>query len=113
MSQHNFATSHKGFPITVKLGWDRPMRYFFMVIPKPAELVDETMQVEDDNFLYSNLHEADPFGHDLDYYREVLRHFQIVVPDSMFIEVEHDAARNVGNRVVKHLADGSFTERYL
>ena len=72
MSRHCFDTSHKGFPITVVLGWDRPMQYFFLTIEKPAELIDDAMQVEDDRFLYSNLHEADPFGHGLDYSREVL-----------------------------------------
>lgn len=111
MSRHYFDTSHKGFPVTVILGWDRPLNYFFLVIEKPAELIDDTMQVKDDDFLYSNLHEIDPFGHGLDYYRGVLRHFQIVVPESMFIEVQHDAARNIGNRMVKHQADGLFTER--
>ncbi len=111
MSRHYFDTSHKGFPITVIVGWDRPMNYFFLVIEKPAELIDDTMQVEDEDFLYSNLHEIDPFGHDLDYYREVLRHFHIDVPDSMFIEVLDDAERNIGNRIVKHQADSSFTER--
>ena len=113
MSRHYFDTFHKGFPVTVLLGWDRPMNYFFLVIEKPTELIDDTMKVESDDFLYSNLHEDDPFAHDLDYYREVLRHFQILVPESLFIEVQHDAERNVGNRVVKHQADGSFTEREL
>ncbi|VFR27561.1 hypothetical protein BRI6_4642 [plant metagenome] len=89
------------------------MQYFFLVIEKPAELVDDAMQVEDDDHLYSNLHERDPFGHDLDYYRAVLRNFQIVVPESMFTEVERDAERNVGNRVVDHQVDGSFTQREL
>lgn len=111
MSRHYFVTSHKGYPITVQIGWDRPMQYFFLVIPKPTELVDDAMQVEDDDYLYSNLHEADPFAHDLDYYRQVLRHFQIGVPESMFTEVLNDAAGNVGNREVLHDADGSFTER--
>lgn len=110
MSQHCFDTFHKGFPITVILGWDRPMQHFFLTIEKPAELIDDTMKFEDDHFLYSNLHEADPFGHDLDYYREVLRYFQIIVPESMFIEVEDDAKTNVGNRVARHQPDGSFTE---
>ncbi|MDF8361337.1 MULTISPECIES: hypothetical protein [Pseudomonadota] len=110
MSQHYFETNYKDFPITVILGWDRPMQHVFLVIRKPPELVDETLQVLDENFLYSNLYEKDPFGHDLDYYREVLRHFQISVPESMFNEVEHDAVRNVGNRFVKHGADGSLTE---
>lgn len=110
MSRHCFDTSHKGFPIIVVLGWDRPMQYFFLTIEKPAELIDDAMQVEDDRFLYSNMHETDPFGHDLDYYREVLRHFQIIVPESLFREVQSDAERNVGNRFTRHQADGSFTE---
>ncbi len=28
MSRHCFDTSHKGLPIIVVLGWDRPMQYF-------------------------------------------------------------------------------------
>lgn len=110
MSQHYFKTSHKGFPITVVLGWDRPIQHFFMQIEKPAELVDDTARVLDENLLYSNLYEKDPFGHDLDYYHEVLKHFQISVPDSMFNEVWIDSVRNAGNRFVKHEADNSFTE---
>ena len=69
MSRHYFDTFHKGFSVTVLLGWDRPMNYFFLVIEKPTELIDDTMKVESDDFLYSNLHESDPFNHDLDYYR--------------------------------------------
>ncbi|GAA0808630.1 hypothetical protein [Cupriavidus gilardii] len=41
----------------------------------------------------------------------VLRHFHIDVPESMFTEVQQDCEGNVGNRVVKHQADGSFTEQ--
>ena len=111
MSQHYFETSHKGFPITVVLGWDRPMQHFFLLVRKPAELEDDTIQVLDENFLYSNLYEEDPFGHDLDYYREILQRLQINVPDSMFGEVKRDAERNAGNRFVKHTASGSFTEQ--
>ena len=110
MSRHIFVTSHKGFPITVVLGWDRTLSYFFLTIEKPSELIDEAMQVEDEHFLYSNMHEPNPFAHDLDYYRQVLHHFQIDVPESLFAEVQQDQDRNVGNRVVKHLADGSFIE---
>ncbi|SSW73803.1 hypothetical protein AVE30378_06150 [Achromobacter veterisilvae] len=100
MSRHYFDTVHKGFPITVVLGWDRPMNYFFLFIEKPTELIDDTAKVE-----------SDPFNHDLDYYRVVLCHFQIDVPESMFTEVQQDCEGNVGNRVVKHQADGSFTEQ--
>ncbi|HCM5830611.1 hypothetical protein [Klebsiella pneumoniae] len=105
MSRHYFATSHKGAPVTVYLGWDRPVQYFFLVIEKSAA------RVEEDDYLYSNLHERDPFGHGLDYYRDVLRHFQIVVPESMFTEVQRDADNHVGNRIVIHQVDGTFAER--
>ncbi|VFR23772.1 hypothetical protein ANDA3_1210 [plant metagenome] len=113
MSRHYFKTAHKGFPITVVFGWDRPMGYFFLMIEKPAELIDDTMQVEDEDFLYSNLHEDNPFGHDLEYYGQVLHHFHIAVPETMFVQVMRDAIRNTGNRVVTYQADGSFTEREL
>lgn len=110
MSQHYFDTSHEGFPITVQLGWDRPMQCFFLVIMKPAELVADTTRAKDDEILYSYLHEEAPFGHGLDHYREVLRRFQITLPESLFIEAENDAARNVGNRIAVHWANSSFTE---
>jgi len=46
MSRHYFDTFHKGFSVTVLLGWDRPMNYFFLVIEKPTELIDDTMKVD-------------------------------------------------------------------
>lgn len=107
MSRHYFGTFHKGSPITVVLGWDRPMDYFFLVIEEETNSADNPMAFD---LLYSNLQESDPFNHDLDYYRGVLRHFQIGVPENMFIEVERDRERNTGNRVIKHQADGSYTE---
>lgn len=110
MSQHYFETVHKGFPITVQLGWDRTLQYFFLAIQKPPELIDDAMEIEDAHFLYSSHHECNPFGHDLEYFDEVLRHFQIVVPASMFVQVLRDSLRNIGNRFVKHAVDGSFTE---
>ena len=110
MSQHYFETHHKGFPITIMLGWDRPMQHFFLVIKKPTELIGDPNYVYDGEVLYSNLYDTNAFGHDLEYFGEVLRHFQIVVPASMFVQVLRDSLRNIGNRVVKHEADGSFAE---
>lgn len=80
-----------------------------IMFPMPAELEDDTIEVLDENFLYSNLYEADPFGHDLDYYRAVLRRFRISVPESMFNQVQIDAVMNAGNRFVKHTADGAYS----
>lgn len=110
MSQHYFETVYKGFPITVILGWDRPMQHFFMVIKKPAELIGDPKYFHDDEVLYSNLYDANAYGHDLEYFGEVLRYFQIVAPASMFVQVLRDFLRNAGNRFVKHAADGSFIE---
>src|SRR3546814_16972841 len=73
MSRHYFNTFHKGSPISVILGWDRPMNYFFLVIEEQNNSADNSMTLD---LLYSNLKESDPFNHDLDYYRAVLRHFQ-------------------------------------
>lgn len=60
MSNHFFKTLHNGHAITVNLGWDRPMGHFFLVIPKPVELLDTDPDADDDgefggDFLYSNL----------------------------------------------------------
>ncbi len=107
MSRHYFGAFHKGSPITVVLGWDRPMDYFFLVIEEETNSANNPMAFD---LLYSNLQESDPFNHDLDYYREVLHNFQIGVPESMFIEVERDRERNTGNRVITHQTDGSYTE---
>src|SRR3546814_17311129 len=78
MSRHYFNTFHKGSPISVILGWDRPMNYFFLVIEEQNNSADNPMTLD---LLYSNLQENDPFNHDLDYYRAGLRHFQIEVPE--------------------------------
>src|SRR3546814_16825554 len=63
MSRHYFGTFHKGSPITVVLGWDRPMDYFFLVIEEETNSDDNPMAFD---LLYSNLQESDPFNHDLD-----------------------------------------------
>lgn len=115
MSQHIFKTRHKGHPITVVLGWDRALSYYFMFIRKPAKLVDRTMPTLDPTMLYSNMFEDDPHGHDLDYYRKILRRLKITVPKSMFNEVETDERTSPWgagrNRIAIHHANGSFTEK--
>lgn len=62
MSRHYFTTSHLGFPTTLYLGWDRPMQYFFLVIEKPEEPIEEDTCDEHDIYLYSNLQERDPLA---------------------------------------------------
>jgi hypothetical protein len=98
MSQHYFETKHNGKDVIVQLGYDRPIGHIYMVI--------QTSSGEDDP-IYSNLFQADPFDLTLTDYRAVLADLKITVPESMFTAVEADRLANAGNRVVWHVADGS------
>ncbi len=43
----------------------------------------------------------------MDYFREKVRSFGLLVPESFFQAVEQDAAEQVGNYVVRHFSDGT------
>lgn len=104
MSQHYFNTlTQDGEPVSVLMGWDRPLGHFFLVVEKDTD---------DDEYLYSNLDDPQAlFNRPLSYYREKLAILGIDVPDSMFVEIERDKAMNTGNRYVWHRPDGTFEER--
>jgi hypothetical protein len=87
-------------PVTVLLGWDRPLGHYFLVIENDRA----------DDYLYSNLNEPYPFDKSLDYYQSKLREFGISVPEVMFEQIKLDVAFNVGNRLVWYEADGSFKD---
>lgn len=111
MSQHVFSTTLAGCPVTVMVGWDRPLGYVFMVVElDPLEGEDPDDLDDPGRRLYSNLDERDAFSNDLDHYRRKLEELQIQVPDSMWAQVDRDRELNVGNRWVRHTADGTFTE---
>ncbi|WP_454688223.1 hypothetical protein [Achromobacter aloeverae] len=119
MSQHHFKTNYRGHEVTITVGWDRPLRYFFMVIPKSLEMLNAVPAShhescdgcdECDEMLYSNLYDAAPFALSLEHYREVLRNIGITVPESLFIEAERDSQSDVGNRIATHTADGQVSE---
>lgn len=67
---------------------------------------DADEEADDEGIVYSNPNERDAFDKPLAYYREKLAQLRIEVPESMFAEVERDAARNVGNRHVWHGPEG-------
>ena len=94
MSQHVFrTTSLNGDPVTVTLGYDRPLDYVFCLVQDPHG-----------ECLYSNL--ADPDAgteqQSVDYFRPVLVGLGIAVPSQIFVEVESDQLNAVGNRWVDH-----------
>lgn len=94
MSQHVFrATALNGDPVTVTLGYDRPLDYVFCLV-----------QDQHGEYLYSNL--ADPDAgteqRHVDYFRPVLAGLGVKLPESMFVEVKGDQTNAVGNRWVDH-----------
>lgn len=101
MSQHIFHTQHNDKPVTVQIGYDRPLGHYHMVVFEPGQ---------EDDPIYSNLDQEDAFGMSLDDYRAALSDMGIAVPESMFEQTELDAANRVGNRYVTHQADGTFAD---
>ncbi len=112
MSQHYFTTTHHGRPITVILGWDRPLSHFFLVVEyndSEADSQDDETE-QDEGILYSNLNDPNAWGKPLAYYRDKLTELGLAVPESMFTETLLDETFCVGNRNVLHYADGTFEE---
>lgn len=98
MSQHYFETTRAGAPVTVLLGWDRPMQCFFLVVEDSERVV------------YSNLDEKNAFSNDLEYYLAKLQELEIEVPLTMFEQVSFDGSNNQGDRHVVYAANGDFQE---
>ncbi len=99
MSQHIYETTFRGRPIEVTLGWDRPLRGFYMYILY-ADCDNE------EEFLFSNLKQAVAFPPSLDPYKSTLICLGITLPESMFAQAAADQRRDVVNRVCLHSADG-------
>lgn len=111
MSRHYFETTYKDHPVTVLLGWDRALGHYFLVIEKQVDFVDPDVTGFDDQYLYSNLYESNPFGLSLEHFKAVLHRLKITVPANMFTEVQRDSWNNVGNRDITYQAEGSFAVR--
>jgi len=97
MSQHFFSTTYQGQPVSVCLGWDRPLQGFFMLIEKEGIAEDA-----DQEFVYLNLEDPDlkmGFHRDINSIVDGLARFEIAVPEKLIVEVIKDKRNNVGNRV--------------
>ena len=100
MSRHYYKTQYQEKPIIVMMGYDRPFNGFFMVI--------EQAHQEDDEYIFSNLFDNNPYPNSLNSYKEVLSELGIFIPDEMFLEVEADAEAKMGNKDVYHsIEDGT------
>ena len=93
MSQHYFSTHHEGVETTVLMGWDRPLKGYFMVIEK----------VDDEDLpFWSNLDCVESHPDSLDPFLAVLDQLGIKLPPQMILEVLDDAVQNMGNKRVTH-----------
>jgi hypothetical protein len=106
MSQHVFVTTFQGRPVTVVLGHDRPLHAFFC-------FVERSDDDDGEEFVYCNLDDPKLAGtmgmsKSLKYFEKRLADLGIAVPASMFDQSEKDRLGNVGNRFVRHAADGTF-----
>ncbi|CQH79366.1 hypothetical protein ACQ69I_003293 [Yersinia enterocolitica] len=78
MSQHYLEGITPNGNVTILVGWDRPLSYFFMVI--------ESQQLDEP--LYSNLYEVDPASLTLEYFQQVLERFNI---KNISLQPEHQS----------------------
>lgn len=111
MSQHFYDGTYRGVPVTVLMGWDRPLSQFFLVVQHRQDAeVNGEREDNDEGIIYSNQDELLPRSLGLDHFRSKLTTLGIAVPEAMFEQVLLDEAGNVGNRCVVYEADGSVTE---
>lgn len=110
MSQHYFQTEHNGSPVTVQLGWDRPLQRFYMSVERgQSEHREAADDDQDDGFLYTSHADLQAMScQDMDYFVRKLKELGIEVPESMFQEARTDAALGVSNRQVVYEKDGTF-----
>lgn len=96
MSQHILRTSVDGQSLEVQMGWDSPMKWFYLVVSPVCD--DDEL----DNPIYSNLFESDPAAKDLEYYLGVCEKLGITLPDDMVAGVREDQETGAMNRRVEY-----------
>ena len=124
MSQHIFKTTYEGYPVTVMMGWDRPLQDYFLTITMEPTMESSSVNemcgcghkcwdntgLDQPQIVYDSGIDDASKGEGLDYYKTTLLELGIEVPSVMFKHVHHDLGFNVGNRICKYATDGSFTD---
>jgi len=97
MSQRMFTQGN----LSVFAGWDRPLKYFFVVV----ERVDAKDEDEDEGYVFSNLRDRPPgkAGMTLDEIRDVLKANNLTAPPTFFDDLMGD---KVENRDIQHVYKG-------
>lgn len=87
MPRHEAETTYNGRPVTVCMGYDVPLQYWFMTIEPVEEDNPDTDEVI--GMIYSNLsdpkiHANPDLAQSMDYFRGKLREMQIIMGDYFF-----------------------------
>lgn len=103
MSQHYFHTALQGEPITVLMGWDRPLSRFFLVVERQSPGPGQ------DDYIY--LSDMDPAAerHMPSDYARKLEQLGINLPASVLEQVTKDWMTFGANRIVTHDGCGGFS----
>lgn len=104
MSKHIFSSVYEGENVIVELGWDEPLRHYFMQITKVGAAPESHMR--EALYVYNNLSDIalDGGAEDPIYYWTKLHELGIDCPFSLEIgiELQLDAASGGSNRVVRY-----------
>lgn len=96
MSQHLATATLDGHPVEIVAGFDRRLGDYFL------QVIDERNDI-----LYTSLQEPQLDWADIATLRTKVAELGLHVPAKLVDEVEGDGLRRAGNRIVRHLADGS------
>lgn len=101
MSSHIYRTLHRGRPVRIQAGWDRPLQHYYLVV----ELVEPT-EADGEGYLYSNLDDAAAWGCcEFAYFEQQLERLGLRVPAALLTGVRSDRQHDVSNREVWYLTD--------
>jgi hypothetical protein len=103
MSRHVFDATIENRPTRITVGHDRPTATFYLHIGWVDPHTDKIFAYASDLKLA-----YDPT--DWRTIRRFLEGLRVVAPDSVWTELAFDCTLKSGNRVVKHLGDGTMNE---
>lgn len=104
MSQHVFWSTHSGRPVSVQMGWDAPLRHYFMIVAYGPMV--ESAPRDWAEIVYSNLSDVEIDGgvSEPGYYWNKLA--ELGVECAMRSEIDQqlrvDARTNASDRIVRY-----------
>ncbi len=102
MSQHYFHTALQGEPITVLMGWDRPLSQFFLIVERQSPGPGQ------DDYIYVSDMDPAARAHTPSDYAIKLEQLGITLPATMLQQVTQDWLTFGANRIVTHDGCGGF-----